>query len=668
MTDDIERRLEQRAGRGEPTGADHVWRAARREADVPVPRRNLPAAAAAAAMAAALLIGAVAISTGDGPRDPDIDSGPTHGSAPELVVAQSASSLVRYDDCATVLDDLKEQALERVGPYGLDASVGYYPGYYVQATAERRFDVDSVSAQAKQSETNTQEAGVDEPDVVETDGEHLFDVRGGTLRVTDIGAARVTATVPLHLVDVMGAVLIGDRLVVFANEPLSSPRQGEAKVVVIDVSGRPTVTERLAVDGTLVDVRAVDDQVHLVTVSAPTIEFTYAAGYDDAAEESATAANKERIRASTLADWLPTRTVTDGDGDVVSLRTQLTDCADIRHPKEFAGFDQTTLVTLDLDDLSASGSSSVQASSLLVYGTTDSVYTATTQYEDFAGIEDTTRPASSEPHTDIHRFVLGDDPAYAGSGRVAGFVGDQFGLSEHDGYLRVASTTWEAGAESRVTVLRVDGGELVETGVVDGLGLNEDIQGVRFVGDLGYVVTFRRTDPLYVVDLRDPDSPRLAGKLQVPGYSEYLHPIADGLVLGVGVDGTDSGRLTGAAMSLFDVHDPAAPTRVDLEAFGRDTASKMADDHHAFTWDGDTRTAYVPVGLFAAGHRIEVVRVEDDSLTLIGTVWPSGEGAPGKAAFDRTVIVGDRLLSVSPEGIQVSDLDTLEPIAWVPYS
>ena len=677
MDDETQRRLEQRATRGAERGAAQVLEAARARADRPAPRRTGAIGAGAIALALATLAGVITLTRGD-----DTTSVATPATTttvpvdPVPVIAQSEASLVLFDDCASVLAELKADALDRVGPYGLPGRYGPFGFFSTQEAgaflAQSRFNQSGGPAAIGSdvaSETNNQEAGVDEPDLVETDGRRLFDVHGGVLRVVDAARARVVATLPLGLVNVHGAVLVDDVLVVFANEPLSDYRAGEAKVVLVDVTGAPMIGERMTVDGSIVDVRAVAGRVHLVTASVPTIAFTYPTGGDEGAEEAATEANRERIRSSSLADWLPSVTVTAPDGTVRRDHEQLTDCRAIRRPKAFAGFDQTSLVTLDLDDLAASDSTSVQAASLLVYGSAENLYTATTSVDDLEldtprAVE---RPVSASPHTDIHRFSLEGAPTYAGSGRVVGYVRDQFGLSEHDGHLRAASTSYDGSTRSLVTVLRVADGELVQTGVVDGLGLNEDIQGVRFVGDVGYVVTFRRTDPLHVIDLSDPMAPRLAGVLQVPGYSAYLHPVGDGLLLGVGHDGTEDGRLTGAAVSLIDVHDPIAPVRADLEAFGPLTSPVTEPDHHAFLWWPATATAYVPVGTLGIGGSVQVVRLAEGTITRVGAVSPTGAPDPVDVVFDRVVIIGDRLLSVSRSGVQVSDLGTLAPIAWVSF-
>ena len=146
-------------------------------------------------------------------------------------------------------------------------------------------------------------------------------------------------------------------------------------------------------------------------------------------------------------------------------------------------------------------------------------------------------------------------------------------------------------------------GALGELGRVSGLGRGETIHSVRFLGDVGYVVTFEQTDPLYTVDLADPAAPRVTGELQILGYSAYLHPVGDGRLIGVGQDATEEGRQLGTQVALFDVRDPAAPTRVAQTTLP--SASSAAEwDHRAFLWwpdgtDGPEGPGGAPAGLVA---------------------------------------------------------------------
>jgi hypothetical protein len=253
------------------------------------------------------------------------------------------------------------------------------------------------------------------------------------------------------------------------------------------------------------------------------------------------------------------------------------------------------------------------------------------------------------PDIEWVRFTL-DELAWTGSGRVPGTVMGQFALDESGGVLRVATTvegtfgggpiTIEPGigdgepitpepgpggdepipmpmpvepadVDNLVVTLDTEG-DLDELGRLAGLGHpGERIQGVRFAGDVAYVVTFLRTDPLYVIDLSDPAAPVAAGELSIPGFSSYLHPVGDGRVVGIGMAGTEDGTLTGAQAQLFDVGDPAAPAVLDAEPLGDE--SEAGTDHRAFTDLGNGRFA-VPA--------VEYPEYDDVPVPLPGPTGP----------------------------------------------
>jgi hypothetical protein len=252
----------------------------------------------------------------------------------------------------------------------------------------------------------------------------------------------------------------------------------------------------------------------------------------------------------------------------------------------------------------------------------------------------------------------------------------------------VVPTTAPTTSESRITVLRRDGDTLAAVGEVTGLGPTEQIRGVRFAGPTAYVVTFRQTDPLYVVDLSDPSAPTVAGELKIPGYSSYLQVLDESRVLGIGQDATDAGRATGLQESLFDVSDPSNPTRT-AQLVIPGAYSTAENDHHALLWWPGADLLAIPVQSFGAGdgqpfEGVLVTRVTDAEITSVGTIThpsdgtayalpscpPGAECPPEPIAYPtpiaRTLVADGRLVTVSTAGVKVSDLTTLADISWTP--
>jgi uncharacterized secreted protein with C-terminal beta-propeller domain len=246
-------------------------------------------------------------------------------------------------------------------------------------------------------------------------------------------------------------------------------------------------------------------------------------------------------------------------------------------------------------------------------------------------------------------------------------------LSEYQGNLRVATTVGQAGpvmngqassSHSMVTVLARKDDSLPAIGKVDGLGKGEKIYAVRFVGALGYVVTFRQMDPLYTIDLSQPTRPRVVGELKITGYSAYLHPLTDGKVLGVGQEATDQGRRLGTQVSIFDVTNAAAPNRLAQHQV-EGGSSEVEYDPHAFLYWPQWNLVVVPVTDPSPAKAQQptyalVLRLDAGAITEVGRVThPTG-------MIRRSLVIGDELWTVSDAGLMVSDLGTVAQRAWVP--
>lgn len=552
------------------------------------------------------------------------------------------------------------------------------------------------------SSTNVQVKGVDEPDIVKTDGERIVVLADRDLIVVDVTGDEPDEVGRLHVGDlsVQGLFLSGDTVVLFGSvwnhRPIPAGREMAAvaplpgsptiQIVEVDISARPEKARTMEIDGAFVSGRMVGDSIRLVVTSSPVgFEWSYPTGSGLRAEREAIEKNREIVRNSTEENWIPYFVITDAEGDVVEEGT-LFDCDRATHPKQFSGLDMLSVVTVGIGDgLATVDATGVLATGDTVYSSPENLYVATQNWQTWTWLrtgEETDAPDG--PVTEIHMFDISDDDttSYVASGSVEGFLLNQFAMDEHEGMLRVATTTspsgWGGGAdsESRVTVLRPIASRLIRVGLVDGLGETEQIYSVRFMGDVAYVVTFRQTDPLYAIDLTDPRHPEVMGELEIPGYSAYLHPLDNGLLLGVGQDATDEGQIQGTQVSVFDVTDLSDPTRLDTFTLNKGTSSEVEYNHHAFLyWDG---LAVVPVQQYwweegkdemfmgAIGLRIDDSGEIDD---LGDIVHPGGDDTSWdwRAQILRSVAIGDHLFTVSAKGIMKSDLDTLDQIAWMGF-
>ena len=192
------------------------------------------------------------------------------------------------------------------------------------------------------------------------------------------------------------------------------------------------------------------------------------------------------------------------------------------------------------------------------------------------------------------------------SGSVPGRLINSYAMDEYKGYLRVATTIgdyWQYRDRStnNIYVLK----DLEVYGKLTGLSKGKRIYGVRFMGDIAYMVTYREKDPLFVIDLSDPKNPKLLGELKIPGYSTYLHPVDENRLIGVGKD--DDGRLK---VSLFNVENKTKPIEVDKYVLPQYWSPALYNPH-AFLWDKDNKVLVIP-----GGNSCYIFRIENDKISL----------------------------------------------------
>jgi hypothetical protein len=657
---------------------------------------------AAAALGVALFgVGMIAGPSGRGPDDPGRQIG------------ADGISLVAFDSCDSALDELREALLPQVGPYGLagasrlateGAGSPQAPaagGPAAPGRSER--DTGATTGDPQQhapghSKTNTHESGVDEPDLVKTDGRRLVTIVDGTLRVVDVTSRAQTATLEIPGGPATQLLLDGDRaLVMTASEHAAARRQpvlpGSAEtgygtqLVLVDLSGGATVRATLAVEGDYVDARQVGSVARVVVRSVPHLGFVYPDGVRS--DREALARNRAIVNESSISDWLP-RFELARDGRRQS--GQLVDCAAVSRPASYTGAAMLTVLTIDLtNELTSGDPVSIVADGNTVYGTGSSLYVADDHIAHGVGGIAPTPPPSPRPatqRTEVYQFDISKPgkPVYVASGGVAGALLNQYSLSEHAGHLRIATTMGDLSgrqrpaaseSESAVTVLARKDDTLMPVGRIGGLGIGERIYAVRFYGPVAFVVTFRQTDPLYTMDLSDPVRPKVAGELKITGYSAYLHAAGPGRLIGVGQEATEQGRRTGTQVSLFDTSHLSAPRRIAQYQLPGGNSEAEADPH-AFLYWPEKGLVVIPVSSLTArepnretapgANGALVLRLAGESITEVGRIaHPVDQYRHPDGSVRRTLVIGTELWTVSSAGVMVNDVDRLTQIAWLPF-
>ena len=599
-----------------------------------------------------------------------------------------AAYLKPVGDCDALLAHLHTEAGARVGPYGLPG-IGYGGGYATATGAIGRASAtDSAGAKTATaappltqsapatstasapgfSGTNNQEAAVDEPDIIKTDGKRIVTLNGNKLSVVNVdggtaGAVRTTAIgettfAPTEL------LMVGDHALVFGTRavgyggpvPMAGVRSmpidtiyspyngtGAATITEVDLSGTgaPKVGSTLRVDGAYLTARLVGSTVRMVLRSEPQ-QLDFVTPQNKNGEARARKANEDVILESKIDAWLPSYELLDNTGKITA-KGLLTDCANVDAPTEFAGFGSLSVLTFDATKpLTNANAVSILAGGKTVYASDANLYVATETWIDPAAQDDRVASWERDYTTSIHEFSIGGSaPAhYVASGTVPGFLLNQFSMSEYKGVLRAASTKgvpWSNRntSESFITTLKQSGDKLTQLGQVGNMGRGERLYSVRFADDAAYVVTFRQTDPFYTVNLTDPAKPSVVGELKINGYSGYLHPIGDNLVLGVGQDATSTGRVQGAKVSLFDVSDLANPK--ELAKWAVPNAQTGVEwDHHAFLWWPATKTLVFPLMEYANStqfygavvlHVDRATGITEQGRVAHGTEKPANLGA-----------------------------------------
>ena len=516
------------------------------------------------------------------------------------------------------------------------------------------------------SGTNIQVEGVDEADIVKTDGGYIYLAKGKSVLIVKAypaEEAQLITEIDVGLT-VQDLYVAGDKLVVFSYvEPYTvfydvvmpeyENEKPKTRVEVYDIRDRssPELERALTIDGLYFNSRLIGDHVYYIVTNPAYID-------EDAVILPTIREGKAWCIVEAMDVWYPN--ITRGRLSYHTITALNVQDPDAEVNAETFLLDEGTNLYVSLENLYIVSYNWSEGSVITKIGIDDGGIT------------------------------------FRANGTVPGYVLNQFSMDEHDGYFRIATTSngWRRNGGNNVYVLDP---ALNTVGTLEGLAPGEEIYSARFMGDRCYLVTFKKVDPLFAIDLSDPENPMVLGKLKIPGFSNYLHPYDENTLIGVGKETEEAKEgdfawHQGVKISLFDVSDVENPRELaKIEIGDRGSDSPALYDHHAFLFsrarnllvipileaqiDEDDFAGEVPPNFYGdfVYQGAYVFDVSRDGIELRGTVThidddsllKSGYRFDSEYAVERSLYIEDNLYTISQGRMKINDLDTLEEVTTV---
>lgn len=472
------------------------------------------------------------------------------------------------------------------------------------------------------SETNIQEVGVDEGDIVKTDGQYLYILKAsGEVRIVKADGAQLKETSKIEIPDVNITIeemyLDGDKLFLIGSGFESGIEEIEADAYYINqqvytrlytynIEDRksPSLLGSVQQDGYYRTSRKNGDYVYLFTEYVPRVEDT-----------------KEK---STLFPEV-------GDERIMT---------DSIYMPEY--LNQTTYLVISSVNVNAPSKildkKAIVSAAALFYVSTENIYIGVNNY------------GSDTEMTQIIRFSYQEGKIQIEAiGAVDGYLNDSFSLNESKGYLRLVTTGWSS-TESQNHLYVLDE-QMKIVGQIKGLAPGETIQSARFFGDIGYFVTFRNIDPLFSVDLSDPKNPKLLGELKVTGFSSYLHFYGEDKLLGIGSEvDPETGYYEGIKLSMFDIADPSNVKEVDKYVMKEAYDAPALYNYKAIMIDPDKNIfGFVCEGKYLIFSYDQQKGFVSEFVGALTDDWGYYESARG-------IYIGDTFYLVEYQGVKAYDM------------
>ncbi len=657
-------------------------------------------------------------------RNPTMYSGP---SPTALHPSSGGATLVRPADAGELEAKIKTELARR---YERQYDSSVYRGSTVATAAGAVSGQTGAVSQSQSAEggdagtaapafsaTNVQEQGVDEGDLVKTDGKYVYLARGTRFVILTVDPAQDSAVLSdTDLNEQISELLLSGAKVVLITSPVTVypvggtslmsatviPFRPVTHVYVYDVSSPdlPILAASFDFPGQVRGSRRIGNILYLITNTVielpspaqPADFLTSGATSTDpqafiTACERARQENLRRVQAASLSELLPSyKSIVYAGSAGTSATAPAASPSTTFLAQPANGTDLSVVVSLDLSAAPpTTATASVVAAASQVYVSRDSLYLASANsWQWIEPLPGSAMPSGNpDPGTTVHKFALdaSGKPVYKGSGVVEGWVNDRFSMGDHNGYLRLGTTRggwWGESISNQMTVLTEDAGapgRLTVIARIRDIAPGERIYAMRFDRDRGYVVTFKQTDPLFTFDLSDPAGPRLAGTVKVNGFATYIHllgPETAPRLLTIGRSADSAGRVTGNKLQLFDVKDMEAPRLSAEYELGQGWSNALFDPH-AFLYYEPLRLLAIPYSgyipnTYSLGSGLQVFTVSDAAITPNGTIpAPSIPSAYGSYpdTVDRSIVINNAIFAVAGRSVTVAAADTLNIIKTV---
>lgn len=560
-----------------------------------------------------------------------------------------------YEKLVELLDKNREEVI-------------YYTERETKAESVMDTATNSSNEEKNYSETNTQVKGVDEADIVKTDGKNIYYVvkeyNGYGIAIINVNTNEKVNKIEYDNNEIYPSeiFLYKDKLIVIGNRyqnnktvieetETTSKRYLEltdvayignsmTTIVVYDVSDVLNIKEirKVEIEGNYISSRMIEENIYVIS-SKDLYQYYYG---------------------SLREDELQSRYLDTAISDDLICK----DYKDIYYFPESEESNYLNIASFNVNNLEDANVKTFLGAGSDVYCSENNLYITKTNWN-YKMIEDSTA------ETSIYKISLnGTKLVLEAETKIPGMIINQFSLDEYNGNLRIAVTKYNNNSsEDTSNNLYILDSKLSVIGSIENMAEGEEIYSVRFMGNKGYIVTFKQVDPLFVIDLSNPINPSVVGELKIPGYSSYLHPYDENHIIGIGYNTTETSYGStvndGIKLSMFDVSNPTNPVEMFNTVIGdKHTNTSATYDHKAVMFSKEKNIIAIPIVQYNRKYESKAVIYNIDfenGFNQLGEIEEESDNITYRR-IERIIYVGSNYYTFSNKWVNVSDMKTFETI------